>query len=66
MQSMLAGDNYHVDWLANAHAVMLSYWDSTQDKTAIQQWLLTAPALERGVNHSPSTTAAITRGPICH
>lgn len=51
MQSMLAGDNYHVDWLANAHAVMLSYWDSTQDKAAIQQWLLTAPALERGLNH---------------
>ena len=51
IQSMLADDNYHVDWLANAHAVMLSYWDSTQDKTAIQQWLLTAPALERGLNH---------------
>src|SRR5690606_33117611 len=51
MQSMLADDDYHIDWLANAHAVMLSYWDSTQDKAAIQQWLLTAPMLQRGLNH---------------
>ncbi|KRW67483.1 transcriptional regulator [Pseudomonas sp. TTU2014-096BSC] len=51
MQSMLADDDYHIDWLANAHAVMLSYWDSTQDKAAIQQWLLTAPGLQRGLNH---------------
>ncbi|HLA30180.1 MAG TPA: HTH-type transcriptional regulator MalT [Pseudomonas sp.] len=51
IQSMLADDNYHIDWLANAHAVMLGYWDSTQDKEAIQQWLGTAPPLKPGANH---------------
>ncbi|MBU3059749.1 HTH-type transcriptional regulator MalT [Pseudomonas indica] len=51
LQSLLAADDYHVDWLANAHAVMLTYWDSTQDKDAIQQWLCTAPPLKPGANH---------------
>jgi LuxR family maltose regulon positive regulatory protein len=51
IQSLLAGDNYHIDWLANAHAVMLTYWDSTQDKDSIQQWLSTAPPLKPGANH---------------
>jgi len=51
LQSMLADDSYHIDWLANAHAVMLTYWDSTQDKEAIQQWLGTAPPLAPGSNH---------------
>jgi LuxR family maltose regulon positive regulatory protein len=51
LQSMLADDSYHIDWRANAHAVMLSYWESTQDKDAIQQWLGTAPPLAPAVNH---------------
>lgn len=51
IQSLLAGDNYHIDWLANAHAVMLTYWDSTQDKDSIRQWLSTAPPLKPGANH---------------
>ncbi len=51
LQGMLADDNYHIDWLANAHAVMLTYWDSTQDREAIRQWLHTAPPLKPGANH---------------
>ncbi|MEX6502252.1 HTH-type transcriptional regulator MalT [Pseudomonas zhanjiangensis] len=51
LKSMLADDSYHIDWRANAHAVMLGYWESTQDKEAIQQWLGTAPPLAPAVNH---------------
>ncbi|SDH62432.1 LuxR family transcriptional regulator, maltose regulon positive regulatory protein [Pseudomonas benzenivorans] len=51
LQSLLASDDYHIDWQANAHAAMLNYWDSTQDKDSIQQWLSTAPPLKPGANH---------------
>src|SRR5690606_17775750 len=51
MQTMLADDRYHIDWLANAHAVMLAYWDSSQDREAIRQWLLSAPPVSAGANH---------------
>ncbi len=51
MQTMLADDRYHIDWLANAHAVMLAYWDSSQDREAIRQWLISAPPVSAGANH---------------
>ncbi|SEK89229.1 LuxR family transcriptional regulator, maltose regulon positive regulatory protein [Atopomonas hussainii] len=51
MQSMLADDNYHIDWLANAHAVMLNYWESTSDTEAVRRWLTSAPPLRPGTNH---------------
>lgn len=51
LKSMLADDSYHIDWRANAHAVMLGYWESTQDREAIQQWFGTAPPLAPAVNH---------------
>lgn len=51
LKTLLAGDDYHIDWQANAHAVMLTYWDSTQDKDSIRQWLATAPPLKPGANH---------------
>ncbi|MET1079111.1 MAG: HTH-type transcriptional regulator MalT [Pseudomonas sp.] len=51
LQSMLADDSYHLDWQANAHGVMLTYWESTQDIDAIQRWLCCAPPLQPGLNH---------------
>ncbi|MCJ8169263.1 HTH-type transcriptional regulator MalT [Atopomonas sediminilitoris] len=51
MQSMLADDNYHIDWLANAHAVMLNFWESTEDVEAVRRWLTSAPSLRPGSNH---------------
>ena len=51
LQTMLADDRYHIDWLANAHAIMLAYWDSSQDREAIRQWLLSAPPVCGGANH---------------
>lgn len=57
IKSLLTGDDYHIDWLANAHAVMLTYWDSIQDKDSIQQWLTTAPVLKPGANHFAQSNA---------
>lgn len=51
IHSLLACDDYHIDWQANAHAAMLGYWESTQDKDSIRQWLSTAPPLKPGANH---------------
>ncbi|QLC72101.1 HTH-type transcriptional regulator MalT [Pseudomonas sp. LPB0260] len=51
LKSLLAADDYHIDWQANAHGVMLSYWESTEDKDSIRQWLSTAPPLKPGANH---------------
>lgn len=46
IQKMLAAGDYHLDWVANAHATMLSYWDAVRDQDAIQRWLTIAPAFE--------------------
>lgn len=43
IQKMLAAGDYHLDWVANAHATMLSYWDAVRDRDAIQRWLTIAP-----------------------
>ncbi len=53
VQKMLAVGEYHLDWLANAHATMLSYWDSVRDHEAIQRWLTAAPEyhIEQATNH---------------
>ncbi|MBD3639818.1 MAG: HTH-type transcriptional regulator MalT [Marinobacter sp.] len=44
VQKMLAASDYHLDWVANAHATMLTYWDAVRDQDAIQRWLTIAPA----------------------
>lgn len=53
IQKMLAAGDYHLDWVANAHATMLSYWDAVRDHDAIQRWLTIAPPCDpaRATNH---------------
>lgn len=63
LQTMLADDRYHIDWLANAHAIMLAYWDSSQDREAIRQWLLSARRCAAAPTISPSSMHAITPVP---
>ena len=46
IQKMLASGEYHLDWLANAHATMLSYWDAVRDHEAVQRWLTVAPEFD--------------------
>ncbi|MEP4574430.1 HTH-type transcriptional regulator MalT, partial [Marinobacter sp.] len=46
MQKMLASGDYHLDWVANAHATMLAYWDAVRDREAIQRWLTIAPPVD--------------------
>ncbi|MFL1453440.1 HTH-type transcriptional regulator MalT [Marinobacter sp. GN3S48] len=43
IQKMLAAGDYHLDWVANAHATMLTYWDAVRDHDSIQRWLTIAP-----------------------
>ncbi|KMQ74768.1 HTH-type transcriptional regulator MalT [Marinobacter subterrani] len=53
IQKMLAAGDYHLDWVANAHATMLSYWDAVRDRDAIQRWLTVAPPCDpaNATNH---------------
>ncbi|AZZ90024.1 HTH-type transcriptional regulator MalT [Hahella sp. KA22] len=53
IHKMLASGEYHIDWTANAHAAMLSYWDAVRDKESIQRWLTAAPepTPEQATNH---------------
>ncbi len=53
IQKMLAAGDYHLDWVANAQATMLSYWDAVKDQDAIQRWLTVAPPCDPAVatNH---------------
>lgn len=53
IQKMLASGEYHIDWVANSHATMLSFWDAVRDREAIQRWLTAAPdyAIEDATNH---------------
>lgn len=53
IQKMLAAGDYHLDWVANAHATMLAYWDAVRDRDAIQRWLTIAPPVdpETATNH---------------
>ncbi|MBW0146582.1 HTH-type transcriptional regulator MalT [Marinobacter arenosus] len=53
IQKMLASGDYHLDWVANAHATMLSYWDAVRDHDSIQRWLTIAPPCDpfNATNH---------------
>lgn len=53
IQKMLASGDYHLDWVANAHATMLAYWDAVRDHDAIQRWLTIAPPCDpaQATNH---------------
>ncbi|OZG75277.1 transcriptional regulator MalT [Hahella sp. CCB-MM4] len=53
VHKMLASGDYHIDWTANAHATMLTYWDAVRDQDSIQRWLTVAPEcdLEATTNH---------------
>ncbi|MFY3773293.1 HTH-type transcriptional regulator MalT [Marinobacter salsuginis] len=53
IQKMLAAEDYHLDWVANAQATMLSYWDAVRDHDSIQRWLTVAPHCDpvKATNH---------------
>ncbi|WP_417501705.1 HTH-type transcriptional regulator MalT [Marinobacter sp.] len=53
IQKMLATSEYHLDWVANAHATILSYWDAVKDTESIQRWLTIAPPCDpvKATNH---------------
>lgn len=44
LRKILAEGDYHIDWVANAHATLLSWWHSTQDLDAVERWRQEAPA----------------------
>ncbi|MFY0989728.1 HTH-type transcriptional regulator MalT [Halomonas sp. C05BenzN] len=43
LRKILAEGDYHIDWLANAHATLLAWWQSTEDLDAVARWLPEAP-----------------------
>ncbi|MDG4869156.1 hypothetical protein P8631_14260, partial [Guyparkeria sp. 1SP6A2] len=44
LRKILAEGDYHIDWVANAHATLLAWWHSTQDLDAVERWRQEAPA----------------------
>lgn len=53
LRKILAEGDYHIDWVANAHATLLAWWQSTNDRDAIERWRQEAPApfTEHATNH---------------
>nr|WP_163502040.1 HTH-type transcriptional regulator MalT [Halomonas socia] len=53
LRKILAEGDYHIDWVANAHATLLAWWQSTHDLDAVARWLQEAPRAEpeRASNH---------------
>jgi len=53
LRKILAEGDYHIDWVANAHATLLAWWHSTQDLDAVERWRQEAPApvTEGATNH---------------
>jgi len=39
----LTEGDYHLDWLTNAHAVFLTWWQANGDRSAVTRWLEDAP-----------------------
>ncbi|WP_129139408.1 HTH-type transcriptional regulator MalT [Modicisalibacter coralii] len=46
LRKILADGDYHIDWRANAHATLLAWWRSTEDKEAVARWLENAPPID--------------------
>ncbi|MFC4259992.1 HTH-type transcriptional regulator MalT [Marinobacter lacisalsi] len=53
VQRMLSAGEYHIDWMANAHAAMLAYWQAAHDRESILHWLTIAPPydVDKATNH---------------
>ena len=51
IQQLLASNDYHIDWQANAHATLLTYWDAMKHVESVQQWMLLAPPIKNTSNH---------------
>jgi LuxR family transcriptional regulator, maltose regulon positive regulatory protein len=53
VRKTLAQGDYHIDWQANAHATLLTWWQANDDLDAVARWLQEAPAGDpaRASNH---------------
>lgn len=53
LRKILAEGDYHIDWVANAHATLLAWWHSTHDMDAVERWRQEAPAplVDSATNH---------------
>ncbi|MFG6177909.1 HTH-type transcriptional regulator MalT [Halomonas sp. THAF12] len=46
IRKILAEGHYHIDWRANAHATLLTWWQANDDRDAVARWLQEAPTAE--------------------
>ncbi|MGO3668950.1 MAG: HTH-type transcriptional regulator MalT [Vreelandella alkaliphila] len=53
LRKILSEGDYHIDWVANAHATLLAWWQSTHDMDAVERWRQEAPEplTEHATNH---------------
>lgn len=51
MQKLLASWDYHIDWIANAHATLVTYWEAVRDLDNLNHWLDQAPVVKSPTNH---------------
>ena len=56
IQQMLASWDYHDDWVANAHATLISYWEEVRDLDTMNHWLSIAPERPEATNHFSQCT----------
>ncbi|WP_413111770.1 HTH-type transcriptional regulator MalT [Thaumasiovibrio sp. DFM-14] len=48
---LIALEDYHIDWLANANQAQMMFWQQTEDTEAIANWLTLTPKPDSAVNH---------------
>ncbi|MCW4152804.1 HTH-type transcriptional regulator MalT [Halomonas sp. 18H] len=46
LRKILAEGDYHIDWRANAHATLLTWWQTNGDLESVARWLREAPPAE--------------------
>lgn len=51
VQRMLACWDYHLDWVANSHSTLISYWEEVKDLDNLNHWLSMAPVITTPTNH---------------
>ena len=73
IQKALAANEFHMDWIANAHAAMLTFWNAVDDKESIQRWIrfcacinplkpaTTLPSVQRATGHGFASIVGVQR-----
>ncbi|MGB0732921.1 MAG: HTH-type transcriptional regulator MalT, partial [Pontibacterium sp.] len=51
IQKLLASWDFHMDWVSNAYATLISYWEEVRDLDTMNHWLSITPEVTEPTNH---------------